>query len=200
MSRQWYVVKTKPRAEITAANELERDGVEVYAPLVTRPDQGDGNSLSPLFPGYLFLHLDPESQGWPVFRIGRHLLGLVNFGGHVPALDDDSIADLKRRCEILNQQGGIWRRYKSGEQVRINTSSLQSIGQVVEDGGTPRSRVKVLMNFLDRLVTAHVPRQNVEPIVNPIDELAETRSTSRRRTRGGGRWIKGFGPRAITAG
>jgi len=193
---RWYVVRTKPQAESLAAGELERDGIEVFSPLVQKLHVHARPSLAPLFPGYIFLRCDSESEGWPAFRFGQHLLGFVNFGGEVPWLPNETIDDLKQRCDTLNQHGGIWRRYQPGDRVRIISSSIQSLAQVVEDGKTPESRVKVLLEFLDRLVPAQVPRENLEP----VEEASGNKIHAPRRTRGRGRWLQGFGSRAIATG
>ena len=196
MGPRWYVVRTKPRAEFLAASELERDGIGVFSPLVKKPQLHAGSILAPLFPGYIFLRWEPETEGWPSIRPGQHVLGLVNFNGETPWLPDEVIAELKHRCDSMNQQGGIWRRYQRGDRVRIVSSAIQSLAQVVEDGNTPQSRVKVLLEFLDRLVPAQIPRENLQP----VEEPSESKSHAPRRTRGRGRWLHGFGPGALATG
>lgn len=199
MGPRWYVVRTKPRSEVLAASELDLDGIEVFSPLVKKPHAGAGPGVAPLFPGYMFIRFDAETDGWPSFRFGRfgqHVLGWVNFRGEVPWLPDEVVAELKQRCDRINQQGGIWRRYRTGERVHVASSSIQSLAQVVEDGKTPQSRVKVLLEFMDRLVPAQVSRENLQP----IEDAPAGRVHAPRRTRGSRRWIQGFGPRALAAG
>ena len=196
MGHRWYVVRTKSRSEFLAARELIRDDLEVFAPLVSTSRAHNGPIPAPLFPGYIFIRLDSESGGRPSFRFGQYAFGLVNFNGEFPWLSDEVIAELKQRCDSINQEGGIWRRYQSGEMVRIVSSSIQSLAQVVEDGKTPQSRVKILLQFLDRLVPAEVSREDLQP----VEEKSESKIHAPRRTRGGGRWLHGFGPRALAIG
>jgi len=196
MGPKWYVVFTKSRAESSAARELEGSGIEVFSPLVKKPDAHVGPNFAPLFPGYIFLRCDPESNGWPSFRSFQHVLGWVNFSGEVPWLPNEAIADLKQRCDRINQEGGLWKRYQPGDRVRVVSSAMQSMAQVVEDGKSPQSRVKVLLEFLNRLVPAQVPRENL----HPVEETSESRIHPPRRTRGRGRWLQGFGPRALATG
>ena len=201
MGFRWYVVRTKPRAESMAATELERGGLEVFSPLVKKPHPYVGPGLVPLFPGYIFIRIDPETQVWPSFRSGTYVLGLVNFRGELPSLPDEEIADLKQRCSQLNIEGGIWTRYQRGDRVRIVSPSIQSLAEVVEDGNTPQSRVKVLLHFMDRLVPADVHRENLQPLhsqpLHSVDGSTENKRHAPRRTRGKGRWLQGFGPRAL---
>ena len=119
MSYRWYVARTYPRAEMLATKELELEGIEVYCPQVVSQVPGSKGVRSPLFPGYLFLHCDFESEAWPVFRPGQRILGWLRLDGAIPALADEVISELKNRVESLDQEGGIWRRYRPGELVRV---------------------------------------------------------------------------------
>ena len=196
MGLKWFVLRAKPRSESLAVRELERDDLEVFAPMVKRRHVRSGPDKAPLFPGYLFVRCDPENNGWPYFRPGQHLLGWVNFRGEVPWLPDEVIANLKLKCDEINQEGGMWRQYKPGEIVRVDSAAIQSFAQVLEDGKTARSRVKVLLNFLDRMVPAQVSREDIQP----IEGMSESKSHPPRRTRGRGRWIDGFRPTALATG
>ena len=191
---RWYVVRTKPRAESLAARELIRDEVEIFSPQVTSDEIDTGGIPVPLFPGYIFMKLDPETYGWPSFRNGQHILGLLNFDGEAPWLPDEIVDELKQRCESLNEIGGIWRRYQPGEWVQVVNSTLQGLGQVVEDGKTSQAPVRVLLRLFERLVPVQVSRSNLQPMEN-----MSQKNSAPRRTRGGRRWVQGFGPKALPA-
>ena len=191
MGHRWYVVHTRPRSEKLAAIELNRDNIEVFSPLVKTPSVRRGPSEEPLFPGYILIRLDPESDGWPSFRFGQHALGLVNFDGELPWLPDEVIADLKQRCDRINQEGGVWRRYKPGDWVRVVSSTIQGVAQVVDDGKTPQTPVRVLLQLFERLVPVKVQRHDLQP----LEESPNEKTHAPRRTRGSGRWIRGFGSR-----
>ena len=194
MVARWYVVRTKPRSESLAAREMTRDDIEIFSPQITSDQTNNGLTPVPLFPGYIFMKLDPETHGWPSFRSGQHVLGLLNFDGDAPWLPDAVIDELKLRCDSLNEEGGIWRRYQPGDWVQVVTSALQGLAQVVEDGKSSRSPVKVLLQLFERLVPVQVSRHDLQPLAG-----APKKKPIPRRTRGGGRWIQGSGPRALPA-
>ena len=196
MGLRWFVLRAKPRSEFLAVSELERDEIEVFTPFVKRRHGRMGPTKSPLFPGYLFVRCDPANEGWPSFRPGQHVLGWVNFRGEVPWLPDEIISNLKLKCDEMNQEGGMWRQYKPGEIVRIDSASIQSFAQVLEDGKTAQSRVKVLLTFLNRSVPAQVSREDLQP----VERVSESVIHPPRRTRGHGRWIQGFRPPALATG
>lgn len=193
MALKWYVARTEPRGEFLAAGELERDGFELFFPRVQTPHPRAGHSDHPLFPGYLFLRLDPESQGWPSFRPGHRILDWVSFGGEVPWLPDEVVDELRGRLERIEREGGLWRRLRAGQKVRVIDHSFANIAEVVEDAKSPQSRVKVLMEFMGRLVSAQVPCEHLWPLETGTAEMHRPP----RRTRGRGRWIEGYGSRAF---
>ena len=189
MTAQWHVIKTEPQAEYLAASELDHDGFEVFLPCVKVTYSRRGHLDTPIFPGYLFLRHDPETAEWPTFRAGHRILGWVKFGGEVPSLPDEIVFDIKKRVEAINSGGGIWQQFQPGERVEIASKSVQSLGEVIEAARSPQGRVKVLMDFMGRKVSAEVPWE----ILKPVGSSVQTRQTSVRRTRGKGRWISGQG-------
>ena len=61
MARTWYLVQSKPRNEARALENLLRQGYETYLPLIEVERLQRGKllkRLEPLFPRYLFLHLE----------------------------------------------------------------------------------------------------------------------------------------------
>ena len=193
MALNWYILRTEPRAEYLAAAELGSDGYEMFFPRVTSPNHRVGHEDLPLFPGYLFLRCDPESGGWPAFRQRHRVSGWVRFGGVIPTMPDEVICELQRRVESINSgKGGLWRRFLPGETVRVVSHGVEGLGEVIQEAKTPQARARVLLQFMGQLVQAQVPWSDLRPV---DDQQSQDRYLT-RRTRGGGRWIRGFGPRA----
>ena len=193
MARRWYVTRTEPRAEFLASSQLLRDGYEIFFPRIKDPYPRVGHTDGPLFPGYIFLRCDPEAEGWPSFRPGHRIAGWVSFGGEVPWLPDEVVAQLKAQSEMINVQGGLWQRFQRGETVVVVTSSMEQLAEVVEEAKSPQARTKVLLEFMGRLVQAQIPWQNLRS----LDDSYRDRHRPPRRTRGQGRWIRGFGTREL---
>ena len=192
MGPSWYVVRTEPHAEHLAENELSRDGFETFLPRIKNARTGLPAKEQPLFPGYLFLRLGASGEVWPVFRPGHRVIGWLNFGGEVPSLPDSAVAELKQRVEGFNDDGGLRPRFEPGQAVQVVSQSIQGLARVIEDARNPNSRVRVLLQFMGGSVTALVPWESLRPLENKIGEFRH----APRRTRGRGRWIKGFGGQA----
>ena len=187
---KWYVIRTEPQADSLAAWELQRAGFEIFSPRVKVVHPKSERAEAPLFPGYLFLKWDLEERGNPPFQDAPHVSGLVNFGGITPPVPDEVIDDLAQRVQVLNSEGGLWRRFQVGEKVRVVSQSMEGLAEVAEEAKSPRSRVKVLLQFMGRLVPAQVPWESLRP----VEAGTNVKSRAPRRTRGRGRWIRGFEP------
>ena len=116
------------------------------------------------------------------------MLGWVSFGGGVPSVPDEVVATLTNRVDTINSQGGLWRRFKPGDKVYVASNNIQSLAEVVEESKSPEGRVRVLLQFMGRLVSAQVNCQELQPVERQLSANPHLP----RRTRGRGRWIRGF--------
>lgn len=189
--QQWYVIRSKPHSEHLAAGELEREGLETFLPRIKTVRPSPDHADSPLFPGYLFVRCDLQAQGQPSVGRANHVRGWVYFGNVVPPIPDEAVAALRERVEGINREGGLWRRFRTGQQVRVISPGIETFAEVVEEASSPRHRVRVLLEFMGRLVAAQVPYESLWP----ADHGPEETHHLPRRTRGKGRWLRGFGPR-----
>jgi transcriptional antiterminator RfaH len=194
MQKHWYVLRTKPNSESLAAANLERQGYELFYPRVMTPQAKQGGYRTvPLFPGYLFLRCADPYYGWPQVQYTPGVSGWVQIGGETPAVPDKVVEELVERVKVINSTGGLWRRFRAGEHVLVASGRLEGLARVLEGPKTPQGRVRVLMEFLGQLVTATIPWQDVQPVQTDTG-VGRKRG---RRTRGGGRWIRGFNPSLV---
>ena len=194
MTQAWYLIRTKPLSEYLAATALERNGYELCFPRVQTPRPRTGHVDAPLFPGYLFVRQDRNGSGLPAINRMAGLIGWVKFDDVVPRVPDEVITELERRLEAINEGGGHWTRYQPGERVRVVSGKMESLAEVLEEPSSPESRVNVLLDFMGRLIPARVPWQDLQRIED--DSVYDRGGRPPRRTRGRGRWVRGFGPRA----
>ena len=192
MPRAWYVLRTKPQSDHLAARTLNGQGFETFFPRVAVPRPGARQATVPLFPGYIFINLDDADDVWPVVNLLPGVMGWVRVDGHVPPVPDEVVHELVQRVEVINGGGGLWTRFRPGQAVRIVSGKMESLARVVEAPRSPESRVRVLLEFMDRQVPSEVPWHSIKAIDGESE--AALRRRRPRRTRGNGRWIRGFGP------
>ena len=196
MEKRWYVVRTKPRCDALAASAMGREGLEMFFPRVGIVAGDRRHNHAPLFPGYLFLRCDVKGYDLPLVSRLPGVLGLLGFGEELPSVPDEVITELRSRVETLESSGGLWDRFKPGELVRVAQGKLEGLAKVVEEPKSPEDRVRILLEFMGRQVCAVVPWHSLSRVRD--DGARGSLPRLSRRTRGRGRWIRGFGPNGAT--
>jgi transcriptional antiterminator RfaH len=155
----WYVVHTQAHAESKAAENLFRQGYEVYLPVGRRwrfHARRREVVLRPLFPRYLFVGFDAQSARWRTIFSTIGVAFLICHGD-VPARVPKGVVECIRDAERAGEfdEAGMVARLKPGDPVRIArgpfadlTGELQSL--VAGD------RVRVLLRILGRQVPTTV--------------------------------------------
>lgn len=123
-SQDWYVVLTKAKQELRAQDKLERQGGVVFVPMFARERIISGKRVvrqEPLFPGYLFLQADAQSELLSKVRSTFGVRQLLSFAGQVMTVDNRIIEDLRQRsnCERTAPQ------FSAGQAVTLNSGPFQ---------------------------------------------------------------------------
>lgn len=151
----WYVVQTHPNAEAKAASHLERQGFSVYLPryLKRRRHARKVQTVqAALFPRYLFVNIDLQSQRWRSIQSTIGVSRLVT-NGDVPApVPAPVICGLKDREDergfIAMAQGPS---FAPGDRIRILSGAFaEALG--LFEGASDRDRVAILLDILGRKV------------------------------------------------
>ncbi len=165
----WYAVRTKPRKEELARVNYLNQGIEVYLPLMrcqVRHARRVKKVARPVFPGYLFVQVDPEICDWVAVASTRGAVGPVSFGGCFPPVPDWVVESLRSREDAhgLVIPAELYKdRLQSGQKVEVTLKGHGSI-QGVFCGFKGSDNVEVLLDILKRQVRASVPLQSVHPL------------------------------------
>ena len=129
--KQWYLIKTKSRQENIAIKNLKNQNFNVYCPFTTI-----SNKIVALFPGYVFIQLDKNTQNWAPIRSTKGVLNFVRFGLNFAKISNNIIDFIKANDYInisCNVTNGIVRIMALNGQVvkEIATSNLIS-GQRID--------------------------------------------------------------------
>jgi transcriptional antiterminator RfaH len=164
-SLQWYVVRSKPRREEYAQDQLLRRGVETFLPRIL--ESGGARldpAVGPLFPGYLFARVDLLSQYNSVIW-APGVRGFVAFGSVPAAVDPAVVAFLRERC---GREGvvRVVRTFQDGDLVRVVRGPLDGLVGVVQGRVSGQARVRILMELLRRRTQVSLPVQMVEHVAH----------------------------------
>lgn len=160
--RRWYVVKTLPRRELFAAQQLENQGFTVFLPKqvkTVRHARRVRTALAAFFPSYLFVELDVERERWRSINGTYGVSHLVTQAERpIPApvgVIEDLIASADERGVLVE---GPW--LKIGQEVRITHGPFADQVAVIERFGNAEG-VRVLLEIMGAIVPIDARREHL---------------------------------------
>jgi transcriptional antiterminator RfaH len=151
---RWYVVQTRPHAEVRASAHLDRQGFGVYLPRYLKRRRHARQVeivAAPLFPRYLFVAVDFATQRWRSIYSTTGVSQIVS-AGESPVAVSDSVVEALRRREVAGFVQLPQRpRFALGEKVRV-LDGVFSDCLGLYDGSPDSERVAVLLDLLGRKV------------------------------------------------
>lgn len=161
----WFVVQTRPHGERLAEINLKRQGYDVWLPRfrkVRRHARRVDHVLAPLFPGYLFLQMDPSIQPWRAINGTFGVRGILCRDNRPQALPAGFVEDLKSRADADGGAFPLDDGVQVGSDVRIASGPFEDcVGTVLKM--PDKERVMVLLKILGREVQAVMARHDVLP-------------------------------------
>ena len=149
----WYLVYTKLRKERVAEQNLQRQSYEVYLPLIQQPRRQRGRwieAIDPLFPRYLFVHLQPGYDNMGSIRYTTGVRNLVRFTVEPAVVPDHIIESLKQTADcntgLHHPQDPL---FKPGDKVIIDKGPLAGLSAILL-AETGEERVVILLEMLGR--------------------------------------------------
>lgn len=162
--RSWYLVCCKPRQERLAQENLERQRFETYLPLVRqlrRRAHRRVTVVEPLFPRYLFIHLDPERDNWGPIRSTIGVTSLVRFGDQPAQVPNTLIDELQAHEAPDGIHDLPSRGFRKGQKVRIEEGPLAGYeGIWLASNG--KERAQVLLEIMGKQIKAEVDENWLE--------------------------------------
>ena len=140
--KHWYLLKTKPRQEDIAILNLENQNFRVYCPY------GFINSKNvALFPGYIFIQLDKDTQNWSPIRSTKGVLYFVRFGLSYAKIPDNIIEFIKTNELNTAEKLKNINKFKPGDKVQITDGVFKNCIAIFKSYKSDE-RVILSMNIL----------------------------------------------------
>lgn len=173
----WCVIQTKPGDWHRAQDNLRRQSFNVLAPLLREhrapPPRRHGKvavtptqKLTPMFPGYVFMELDPRSRDW---MPAASTIGVHRILGNTP--DRPSLLPTAF-VEHLQASGPIFDvfvdalAFKRGDIVEVTSGPFQ--GRTGRCEWTGKDRVAVLLDLLGRSVCVYSGPEVLRVVKNAL--------------------------------
>ena len=163
---RWYTVQTKPRAEHQVRAAFAGKGLTVYLPLVkVERVNPRARPVVPLFPNYLFVHVDLDAVGQSAINWAPGVVRLVSFGSDPVAVPEAVIEHVKRRLAEVEKSGELGLGlFRQGDHVRITTGPFRDLDAVFDQKLTAKGRARVLVEFLGRLTATEIDLDALEKL------------------------------------
>lgn len=163
--KKWYLVYTKPRQEQVARTNLERQHYAVYLPLAQEHKRRRGKPtdvIAPLFPRYLFINLDSQTDDWGPIRSTLGVVSLVRFA-HQPAQVPDGLIETLRGREGSEGLVAITRQvFRRGARVRINEGKFAGY-EGIFFARSGHDRVVILLDIMGKNARTTVDALSIGP-------------------------------------
>jgi transcriptional antiterminator RfaH len=161
----WIVVNTKPSAEHTALENLQRQAFEAYCPMLRKRRSHARRVdmvLRPLFPGYLFARCGAQARRWRPILSTYGVRSVVRAAEEPSLIDHGFIVSLKAR-EIDGAIVRPARPYEVGQKVQIAGGPFEGIVTTII-GLDEEERVVVLLDVLQRAARLTLNVDAVTPV------------------------------------
>ena len=161
--KRWYVAHTKTHGEEQARLNLEKQGFQTYLPRYRRERRHSRRRevvKAPLFPGYVFVRLDPEAGPWRSINGTFGVKYLICHGERPAAVPEGVVEEIAGR---ENAEGLIDlepRRFRKGEAMRVVSGALADCLGFFERMAD-RDRVVLLLELLGRKVRVEAPLNSI---------------------------------------
>ena len=160
----WYAVQSRPRYEETAKNNLVRQGYDVFLPKYLKRRRHARRTdwiASPIFPRYLFVGLNLETEPWRAIQSTIGAVSLVCFSDKPTPVPDNVIDSLKNR----EDESGLISlrniaRVQIGDQVQVVRGALEDNIGVLESLDD-LERVTLLLDLMGRQVRVKTRLDNI---------------------------------------
>ncbi len=139
---KWYLIKTKPRQEKKAKQNLENQGYIVFCPMVII-----NKRLVVLFPGYLFVQLNDKTQNWSPVNSTKGVSHFVKFGLNFAKVPNSVIEFIKTNQHNTADKLCNLNKFKPGDKVQISDGAFKNWAAIFKCYKSDE-RIILLMNLL----------------------------------------------------
>ncbi len=165
-SGAWIAASSHHYKERLALDNLTAQGFQAYCPMIrkrVRHARRLSEVLRPLFPGYVFIRLEPHKTQWRPILSTIGVRTLIRFGDRLGVLPKNFIEDLR----IHEADGAIplprpREHYNPGERVRLRDGPFDGLAATVLVAGD-KDRLLVLMDLLKHGVRVNISIDDVVP-------------------------------------
>lgn len=163
---QWFALYTRSRNEKKVFIELQRSGIEVFLPMISRWRQWSDRKKKveePLFRSYIFVYIS-EAQYFTTLN-SPGVVRFITFEGKAVPIPENQIIAIKQYLQEPDEVPEDEIQLKEGQMVRIKIGPMEGlIGKLVKNKN--KYRLIIQIDAIGQNICLNIPRARVEPINN----------------------------------
>lgn len=162
---QWYAIRTRSRHEKMVAEQLQRQEIESFLPLVKQSRKWSDRTKEvelPLFSGYNFVHVALASPDRLRVLQTHGVAGFVGINGYGTAIPDNQIQDIRTllASKVPFEEQPFLR---VGQRVRVRGGALDGVEGILSARNEDRSLV-ISLEPIQRSLSVRIQGYAVEPV------------------------------------
>jgi transcriptional antiterminator NusG len=172
--KNWYVIHTYSGYEERVKKNLEQrikfmdSGDEVFEVVIPTEEEVEirggqrRNVAKKILPGYILVQMTLSDESWNIVRNTPGVTGFVGSGGKpVPLLEEEVEQILRQmRAETPKVKVG----FRQGQSVRVIDGPFTDFVGIVDEIGTDKGKVKVLLSLFGRETPVELDFLQVEKL------------------------------------
>ena len=168
ITSNWLLLQVKPRQEMRALENLERQQAQCYCPLIQVEKLSRGKRIhaeEALFPGYFFINFDPQKSNltYTAIRSSRGVSKIVRFGEEPAKVPEALILQIKD-CEKASVSSlNAPNLPQKGDTVIIIEGSFKGL-QAVYSQADGQQRSIVLISLLHQQAPTSLANTQIQKI------------------------------------
>ena len=162
---EWYAIRTRSRHEKMVAEQLQRQEIESFLPLIKRSRKWSDRTKEvelPLFSGYNFVRVALASADRLRVLQTHGVAGFVGINGYGTAIPDNQIQDIRT---LLSSQVPFEEQpfLRVGQRVRVRGGALDGVEGILSAQNDDRSLV-ISLEPIQRSLSVRIQGYAVEPV------------------------------------
>lgn len=165
MTQHWFAIQTRSRHEKKATDELQRRGVEVFLPLVTKTRRWSDRTKRidfPLFSGYAFVNIVPEPRSRVQVLSANGVVRFVGptaIGTPIPPEEIESLRTALANDIALRPMPFV----KLGQKVRIRSGVLAGMEGILTGARGDRQLI-VSISTINKSVSLSIEGYEIDAL------------------------------------
>ena len=172
--KDWYAIHTYSGYEERVKKNLEQrvkfmdsrgEVVQVVIPTVEEVEIRGGQRrtvANKILPGYILVEMLMTDDSWSIVRNTPGVTGFVGSGGKPMPVPDDEVDTILKQMRAETPQVKVG--FRQGQSVRVTDGPFTDFVGIVDEIGTEKGKVKVLLSLFGRETPVELDFLQVEKL------------------------------------